>query len=89
MRGWVIASSRRAGGAVAERDRAQALAVDGSVGAHHLGPGGRDLGVGGLAGRHHLARQPVGVDDRDAARREQARDGRFARPDASRQPDRA
>ena len=34
---------------------------------------------GGLSGRLHLARQHVGVDDRDAARGEQARHGRFAR----------
>ena len=87
MRGCMIASSRRRASGSAKTMRAQALAVEPPVGGDDLRPGGANLGQRRLPGLDRLARQLVGVDDRDAARGDQARHRRLSGADAAGQPD--
>ena len=88
MRGWVIASSRASAAGSPNTMSPRRLRSSAPSARDDLGPGGGDVGVGGLAGRLHLAREPVGVDDRDAARREHPGHGRLARADSAGEPER-
>ena len=89
MAGWVIASSRRRASGSAKTRAASRLRSSAPAGVEDARAerARRPPASAGRAGRDHLARERVGVDDRDAAGAERGGEGALPGRDPAREAD--